>query len=310
MKHGGRVAILVDASAPPPPTTVPADTPLQIRPMHRSEVDLALDWAHAEGWNPGLHDAEPFHRADPEGFLVALLDDEPVSLIAATRYGTGYGFIGFYIARPDVRGRGVGIAVWRAAVAHLAGRLVGLDGVVAQQHNYRKSGFVLAHRNVRYEGVATRDGAQGTAPQVGTLRPVADGPREALFAYDRVFFPAARERFLDAWVAQPGTVALALWREGAMAGYGIARPCRHGWKIGPLFADTPAGAEALFGALTARVPEGDAVYLDAPETQPEALALAQRHGMRPMFETARMYTGAAPAISIDRTYGITSFELG
>jgi hypothetical protein len=32
-----------------------------IRPMNPLEVAWALDWAHAEGWNPGLHDAIPFH---------------------------------------------------------------------------------------------------------------------------------------------------------------------------------------------------------------------------------------------------------
>ena len=32
--------------------------------------------------------------------------------------------------------------------------------------------------------------------------------------------------------------------------------------------------------------------------------------MAPVFETARMYTGAPPAIPVDRVYGVTSFELG
>ncbi len=36
-----------------------------VRRMTRSEVDLALDWAAAEGWNPGVHDAESFYAADP-----------------------------------------------------------------------------------------------------------------------------------------------------------------------------------------------------------------------------------------------------
>jgi len=41
-----------------------------------------------------------------------------------------------------------------------------------------------------------------------------------------------------------------------------------------------------------------------------ALALVERHGMRPVFETARMYRVKAPDIGLCRTYGITSFELG
>src|SRR5262245_49128429 len=41
----------------------------EIRTMSRAELGLALDWAAAEGWNPGLDDATPFHVADPAGFL-------------------------------------------------------------------------------------------------------------------------------------------------------------------------------------------------------------------------------------------------
>ena len=50
-----------------------------IRAMTRDEVDVAVDWAAAEGWNPGLHDADCFYRADPQGFLVGLLDGEPIA---------------------------------------------------------------------------------------------------------------------------------------------------------------------------------------------------------------------------------------
>ena len=35
--------------------------------MSRAEVDLAIDWAAGEGWNPGRHDADCFHGADPGG---------------------------------------------------------------------------------------------------------------------------------------------------------------------------------------------------------------------------------------------------
>ena len=59
-----------------------------IRSMTRPEFDLALDWAAAEGWNPGLHDAAAFHAADPEGFLIGLLDGQPVAIV--TFRGLGY----------------------------------------------------------------------------------------------------------------------------------------------------------------------------------------------------------------------------
>ena len=136
---------------------------LTIRPLSRSELDIGIDWAAAEGWNPGLHDADSFHAADPQGFLVALLGDEPVGMISAVRYGRSFGFIGFYIVRPAYRGRGHGLALWQAGMQALAGRLVGLDGVVAQQHNYRRSGFSLAWNNLRCEGLPMR----ATGPDAG-----------------------------------------------------------------------------------------------------------------------------------------------
>ena len=74
-----------------------------IRSMTRPEFDLALDWAAAEGWNPGLHDAAAFHAADPEGFLIGLLDGQPVAMISAVRHGQDFGFIGFYIVKPGWR---------------------------------------------------------------------------------------------------------------------------------------------------------------------------------------------------------------
>ncbi|ANO32684.1 hypothetical protein BCT86_15520 [Vibrio breoganii] len=49
----------------------------QIRTMSRDEIDTAVEWAMLEGWNPGLHDAENYYTADPEGFLVGLINDEP-----------------------------------------------------------------------------------------------------------------------------------------------------------------------------------------------------------------------------------------
>src|SRR5262245_52787924 len=112
-----------------------------IRTMTSGEIDFAIDLAAAEGWNPGLHDAANFHAADPAGFLVGVLDGEPTACISAVSYDGSFGFIGLYIVAPRHRGKGHGLAIWNAAMQRLAGHTVGLDGVVAQQENYRRSGF-------------------------------------------------------------------------------------------------------------------------------------------------------------------------
>jgi len=273
------------------------------RAMSRHELDVALDWAAAEGWNPGLHDADCFYAADPGGYLAGFIDGAMAASIFAVRYGASFGFIGGYIVKPEYRGKGHGIAVWNAGMARLAGRNVALDGVVAQQPNYAKSGFVLAHRNIRFEGQGT--GRPAPTAGIGRAPDHAD-----LARYDRAFFADDRAAFLRCWTGQPRHVALAARVAGGIAGYAVMRPCRSGYKIGPLFADTPELAEQLFTALQGEAPHGAALFLDVPEPNEAALALAQRHQLRPCFETARMYTAGEPEISLARTYGITTFELG
>ncbi|BCJ92226.1 N-acetyltransferase GCN5 [Terrihabitans soli] len=276
---------------------------LVIRPMLPADLDLAVEWAAREGWNPGLADAPAFRAADPEGFLMGFVDNKPVTAISAVRYGKTFGFIGFYIAAPYARGRGNGWATWQAAMAQLEGRVIGLDGVLAQQANYRKSGFALAHRNVRYGGTPGVSVIEDSA-----LAPISSEKFASVLEYDRAFFPAPRESFLRSWLLDGGRSSICFVEDGAIKGYGTIRACREGHKIGPLFADRPDIADALFRALAAQAP-GE-VFLDLPEPNASAGAMAERYGLKPVFETARMYRGPAPDLPLMRIYGITSFELG
>nr|WP_067290345.1 GNAT family N-acetyltransferase [Marinobacterium profundum] len=284
-----------------------------IRSMTRGEVELAIEWAAQEGWNPGLQDADCYHRADPNGFMVGLLDGTPIACISVIRYGDSFGFLGFYIVRPEYRGQEYGIQLWKAGMEYLHGRNIGLDGVVDQQDNYRRSGFRFAYRNIRYQGLGGNSQgseAGNAADKAATVVALAKLPQATLEAYDQPFFPADRTLFINRWVRQTGCHALGVLQGGALAGYGVIRPCRSGYKIGPLFADTPELADTLFVALSSHIGAGETMFLDTPESNTAAVALAERHGMTVAFETARMYTGDAPDLPLERIFGVTSFEVG
>ena len=276
-----------------------------IRTMSRKEVDIAIEWAAMEGWNPGLHDAGCYYSADPNGFLIGLLGDEPVATIAAIKYSESFGFLGFYIVKPGYRGKGYGIQIWNAGLKYLQDRNIGLDGVVAQQDNYKKHGFKLAYRNIRYQGIG--GGNPYNNPEITELCTLPFG---TIDSYDRPFFPANRSQFIKSWIIQPECHALGIMQNGALSGYGVMRTCRSGYKIGPLFANSPALAESLFLALKSRVKPSEPVFLDTPEVNQSAVALAERYNMKVSFETARMYTGKAPDMPLDRLFGVTSFETG
>ena len=276
---------------------------LRIRAMRPAEIAIAADWAAAEGWNPGLADAACFATVDPEGFFIGELAGEPAATISCVNYDARFSFLGFYIVRPDLRGRGYGLRIWNAAIAHAQTRVIGLDGVVAQQENYRKSGFRLAYANVRYGGTIAAPPAPAGA--VG----LTDIPFAAVEADDATVFPAPRAAFLRAWIDTPGHVGRALVRDGKLAAWGVIRPSRTGHKIGPLVADDRAAAEAVLAALLKGAGDGP-VFLDVPSVNRHAVALAQDLGLAPVFETARMYTGAIPPLRLERVFGVTTFELG
>ncbi|MGF1688606.1 GNAT family N-acetyltransferase [Photobacterium japonica] len=276
-----------------------------IETMTRDALLQAIDWAAEEGWNPGIRDLNTFYSADPNGFLMGYLDDEPIASLSVVKYDTHFGFLGFYIVKPAYRGKGYGLALWQAGLAYLKGCNIGLDGVVEQQPNYQKSGFQLAYNNIRFEGLGG-----GRPPSSSALVPLDRVPFNDIERYDRQCFPVARTAFLRKWLMQPGSIALGIQQRGQLAGYGVVRPCRNGFKIGPLFANDALQAEVLFLALKSHVPASRPVFLDVPEVNGAALALAEKYRMTPVFSTARMYTGDAPKIALDRIFGVTTFELG
>ncbi|WP_036828120.1 GNAT family N-acetyltransferase, partial [Photobacterium sanctipauli] len=200
-----------------------------IKVMSQSDLLLAIDWAAAEGWNPGLHDIESFYAADPNGFLVGYLGDEPIASISVVKYDHSYGFLGFYIVKPEYRGQGYGWALWQAGLKYLDGCNIGLDGVAEQQANYRKSGFALAYGNIRFEG---NGGGPVPEPKDGDLVNLETVPFDDVESYDQGFFPTARTAFLRAWLMQTGSTAVGIKQQGLLVGYGVMRPCRNGYKIG------------------------------------------------------------------------------
>ncbi len=245
----------------------------ETRTRTRAEVDVALEWAANEGWNPGLHDADCFFRADRSGSFIGLLAGEPIGSISAVAYGDTYGF-------------------------------VGLDGVVEQRYNYKKSGFKLAYRNIRYQWTA--------APSIFKPMDVvqtSEVSKAWLAEFDKGLFGVERPELLECWTSTPPTRGREIVQDERLVGYGIIRKCRTGFKVGPLFADARELADRLFRSLTADPGEGMPVFPDVPEVNPLAVGLAQEYGMTKVFEIARMCTGDPPNIPPDRWFGVTTFEL-
>ncbi|WP_394830673.1 GNAT family N-acetyltransferase [Pendulispora rubella] len=289
----------------------------QIRRMRADETDLIREWAAGEGWNPGLHDANCFYATDPQGFFLGEVDGQPVAMISCVAYDSSYGFLGLYIVKAAYRGHGYGLRTWQEGMKYLGTRTVGLDGVLAQQQNYERSGFRFSHHHVRYERVSggtplPASDFQRRAPRLEADRarhivPLSTIPEADLVAYDTARAPAPRPHFLQRWLHLRDSYGFASIQDGKLRGFGLVRPCVVGFKIGPLLADDAVVAEDLLRGLLAAAPSGP-VFLDVPDTTPVPRNLALHFGMHEVFRTARMYT--RPTSSHEHVFGIASMELG
>lgn len=306
---------------------------INCRKASQKEVTTLIEWAAREGWNPGYDDASAFYAADPDGFVIVTDNDQAVAGLSVIRQGStdrvgvdnrpgsrpDYGFLGLYLCKPEYRGRGLGWLAWQAGMEYLAGCTVGLDGVVDQQANYRKSGFELSHRNIRYSGAGNvaRDSPINTGAVAGVeYRPVANADIDSLLELDRSVGGVRRDQYLRHWFSDRPSrrTVVALSAQAAtdgsnIAGVGTIRQCVKGYKIGPLICENTTVAKGLIFELATSV-AADEIIIDVPEPNAESMALVESLELRPVFETARMYRGTPPQATLDRLYGVCTLELG
>lgn len=204
------------------------------------------------------------------------------------------------------RGRGYGILIWNKAMEYLKFQNIEIDGVVAQQENYKKIGFTYAYRNIRFMG-KSREKKNFLNKNIVALNII---PFDKVVEYDTNLFPSPRPQFLKRWIHMPESYSLGFVQQNELDGYSVVRRCKHGYKIGPLFADDKIIAENLFAAMINYLPPESTFYIDTPEINSQAMRLAKLHNMKICFETARMYTKKPPDINLDKVYGVTTFELG
>ncbi|MCG6154816.1 GNAT family N-acetyltransferase [Rubinisphaera margarita] len=282
----------------------------EIRPMTSGEVQQLVQWADAEGWNPGRNDADCFWQLDPDGFLALVEDNELIGGGAIIRYSDTFGFMGLFIVRETHRGQGHGSKLWFARRDQLLSRLgpkacIGLDGVDAMVPFYAKGGFEPFTRHRRYElSDSSADFQQSS--QIVELTTV---DFDKITAFDRDCFPAPRDHFLNAWITQPEAIALGFLDHSTLRGFGVMRPCVHGWKIGPLYADSHEIANELFAAFQLHR-HGGPIYLDVPENNPIAIDLCGTYDMKEVFGCVRMYYGNPPELDSLKIFGITTLEVG
>jgi GNAT superfamily N-acetyltransferase len=278
---------------------------LQLHPS-RADWSQIEDWMAREGWDPGYGDASAVTALDPRALTIGLLDGTPVSAISVLRVSGLYAVVGNYLVHPDYRRRGFGLATWRAAMPHAQVRVIALDAVPDRVGTYEAAGFTAAHTTVGYHGTIK----PGRSAPDRRIRPLESGDRVAVVGLDAVSSPVERSAFLAVWFAAAGTRTLVYEdRQGRIAGFGSIRPSRCGYRIGPLIAEQPEAAHALFDALSSPL-EGEEVVLNCPEPNLAGRELAREHSLFRASHTVRMYSRPVRPSALAHCYSIASLAWG
>ena len=275
--------------------------------MTPRDLETLRGWAAAEGWNPGISDLEVAFSLDPAAFLGIRRGPELIGSLCTFRHTLGFGFMGLFFISEELRGAGMGGDLGRAGLDLMRQRLapagvIGIDGVFEMAPWYASNGFVLSHRDLRFEGNCT--GVHSTAVTAVTAENLG-----AVLHFDAEHFETDRTGFLPSWLAAPGVHSGVLMDGDAVTGFGVLRPCERGHKIGPLFARRRQDASEILLHLVHQA--GDTfVQLDVPEVNAAGVQMAEDLGLIEAFGCARMYFGGTPTIDWSEVYGVTSFEFG
>jgi len=278
-----------------------------ISTMDQGEVSTLEAWAADEGWNPGLQDLQRAYQADAQAFVALRRENQIVGGGAIISYDGAFGFMGLFIMHKELRRQGFGTHLWHWRRDHLLDRLssgaaIGMDGVYEMVPFYERGGFQPAYRHVRYQGTATGQ------PHADVIALSTDDFAE-IAAFDGAYFPAPRETFLRLWLGAPGTHLMGIRDHGKLTAYGMARPCRTGFKVGPLFAESVDDANRLLDTLMAAI-EGQQIQIDVPDANPAAVSLAKQFNLSEVFGCVRLYHGPAPELPVNQIFGVTSLEFG
>ncbi|KAG0024022.1 hypothetical protein BGZ81_007843 [Podila clonocystis] len=337
-----------DIPSTKPTTPTPAPT-FTIAPLSLDQAaTIYFNWAHAEQWNPTAQGAdfrEVYFPVDSGGFFAGSVvspttgESKIVSILSGVRFDAEQAWVGFYIVDPAERGHGYGLKTFEHVLNQHLGTTVsvGLDGVMAQVSNYRKSGFTnVGWQNERRHGdihklIKEQEAAVADKIRNGTisgLTNLAAVDEAQLAAMEVQYSGLKRPEFVHRWVQfhsgieetkhRFGTVLLA--EDGkTVLGYGCIRPAQTSYRVGPLYASSTEVAKQILVKLAIDVVETDerhplgiplVIDIDVPNTNKQAVELFDGLGWKDTFPCLRMWKGPIPEHDVNGVFGVASLEVG
>jgi GNAT superfamily N-acetyltransferase len=277
---------------------------IRIRAMTAEDVPVVLHLRELAGWNQREADVRRLLDLEPDGCFLAEWAGRPAGTATTCVFGP-VAWVAMVLVEPALRGRGIGTALMEHALAYLDRRqvpTVRLDATPLGQPIYEKLGFVTEYRLARYQGKLP------AGEPLAQLEPVRPEQLEEVARLDREVTSTDRRKLLfRLFEERPGEMRMVR-RDGRVAGFISARPGERAVQVGPCLADAEAGPLLLADAC--RRHAGEAVFLDIPEDNRPATALAAEWGLTVQRHLLRMVRGVPIREDVGQLWASSGPEKG
>lgn len=277
----------------------PTDT-YAVERLDEAALAGALALSQEAGWNQSADDWLIFFRA---GTVLGVRDGDVLAATGAILPYDGFGWISMVLTTKAARGRGLGTAILRQAIATLikTGRVPVLDATPQGERIYRPLGFEPVAPLWRWRGPG---GGGGPLPDGIAAATPAD--RDWIIARDAAAFGASRADLVASLMARAPELAL---HRRDRTGFVLARPGRAAISVGPLVADDEEAAMALLESALTTV--AGPVIIDVAEGRAGIESLLERRGFSRERPYLRMAHGRRePFGDPTRVFAIAGPELG
>jgi len=264
---------------------------MAIEPFRNDDVPCFLELAAAENWIAEQWEFDFLLSSFPAGCFSARDETGAAAGFVTSLLHDRSGWIGNLIVDKRCRGRGIGEALFLAALGSLRNAGAKTCWLTASKMGkalYVKHGFSSADTIIRWTG---RGGWQAGSSHA------AAGEWDV--ALDQLGWGDRRDGLLAA-TSRRGTV---LAEDGAFM---VIQPCGRAVQLGPFSALSPDRAADLLDEALNRQPAGTAVYIDAPARNREAVALFKERGFRNNGVNLLMYAGVEPDYRPEYVYGLAT----
>jgi GNAT superfamily N-acetyltransferase len=279
---------------------------IRVRPMTVADLPLGMRLSARAGWNQTEADWRRYLRLQPDGGFVAELDGSPVGTAVAFVFGP-VAWVAVVLVDEAVRGRGIGTALMREAVAFLDGRgvrSVRLDATPLGRPIYEKLGFVAEYALARYDGVLP-----AAVESVSEVEPVAAGGLLKVLRLDWDVTQTNRIGLLTRLFDEAPELFRMVRRGDDLLGFLAARRGANATQLGPCVAREESVGRLLLADARQRF-AGERVFIDVPLPNVAAARAVEALGLTVQRPLLRMGRGETVRERVEHLWASSGPEKG